>query len=157
MMNINMITIFITIIIKTEQQIPNHDNEHTTNLLVTHYDCTEPNYPTTYSLSNVDECKLEEEDIDHTVTRVTFHQLNPLFEIEAIKCTIKYQKNVWHCGMHSHSQNSRRNAAITRDMKLSHILCKESYYSHFYVDTTLSDQTIQIRMENETRKLQTNT
>ncbi|MCP4521070.1 MAG: hypothetical protein GY827_05205, partial [Cytophagales bacterium] len=138
-------------------QIPDHDKEHATNIEVTHYDCTNPGNPTVYSLTNVDECKMVDEDIDHAVAKVSFHQLNPLFEIEAIKCTIKYSKNVWHCGMYSHSQISRVNAEITRDMKLTHEKCKEAYTSHFYVDTTLSENTIKIRMVNDSRELQVNT
>ncbi len=114
------------IIILTQRTFPeeNPDENLAHGLIVSHFDCSNPENTQIYSMNEVPKCEMAPEDIELACATTRIYQKSYVHETEGHRCELKVHSLTWWCGMHDHSQISTRTSSITRNIKVTAENCR---------------------------------
>ncbi|KAL7286444.1 hypothetical protein TKK_0019392 [Trichogramma kaykai] len=83
------------------------------------------------SLNHVAECKIPHTEIKTEATQVQLLQLDNYQEIRVIQCKINIKRQIYHCGMHSHS-SIVENGVAKFLQEMNHLSCAQLHLSRSY-------------------------
>ena len=96
------------------------------SVTVTHYDCSEMTENNLYSLNQVKPCNFAPENIELSDASINLYTQHFRTEVNATICSVKHQRNRFHCGMHDHTSIDITQPQITSYVDLSPTECKNA-------------------------------
>ena len=89
------------------------------NLKASHFDCGALTQNTLYALNNVRQYHITPEELEISQTKVILYTKQFREELNATKCRIQHQLEMWHCGHNDHSSIDHTIAGTTSELVIS--------------------------------------
>ena len=79
---------------------------------------------TLYAHNQVRQCHITPEELEISQTKIILYNKHFRKELNATKCPIQHQREMWHCGHNDHSSIDHTVAGITSDLVISAEQCR---------------------------------
>ena len=89
------------------------------NPKVSHFDCDAMTESTLYSLNQVRQSHITQEELEISQTKIILYTKHFQKELNATKCQIQHQREKWNCGHNDHKSVDHTIPAITSDLVIS--------------------------------------
>ena len=93
-------------------------------LKVADFDCSEKTENILYAMNQVRSCHITPEDLEISQAKVVLYSKHFRKKLNATKCRVLHQREIWHCGHHDHSSIDHTIAGITSNIIISPEQCR---------------------------------